>query len=166
MSRQLSAEVENLLQLLIDEHRKLLKHVESQQAAMKSLDLKAMDAAAQQQEASRLRIATLENRRRQLCVQLARVAKMSQQEMTVKKLAELNPQRAPALLALRDELREVIGEIQKRTHIAGRLAGAVLGHLNTVVRILAGAVEQATGVYTKHGTPHVATRIGVMDAVG
>jgi hypothetical protein len=69
------------------------------------------------------------------------------------------------LLGLRDELRSVIEQIQRRTHVAGRLAAAVLGHLNTVVRVLAGAVEQA-GVYTKHGTPHVATRIGVMEAVG
>ena len=163
MSRQLS-EVESILQQLIAEHRKLLAHVELQQAAMKSLDLRAMDAAARQQEAARLRIATLENRRRQLCVQLGRAAKLTD-EMTVRKLAELNPARAPVLLHLRDELRTVIDQIQRRTHIAGRLAGAVLGHLNTVVRLLAGAVEQA-GVYTKHGTPHVASRIGVMEAVG
>lgn len=163
MSRQLF-EVEGILQQLIVEHRKLLKHVESQQSAMKALDLGAMDAAAQQQQAARLRIATLENKRRQLCVMLARAAKMTD-EPTVKRLAELNPQRAPVLLGLRDELRSVIDQIQRRTHIAGKLAAAVLGHLNTVVRLLAGAVERA-GVYTKHGTPHVAARIGVMEAVG
>jgi hypothetical protein len=45
------------------------------------------------------------------------------------------------------------------------LAGAVLGHLNTVVRLIAGAVEQA-GVYTKQGVPQVSARIGVIEAVG
>jgi hypothetical protein len=163
MSRQL-LEVESLLQQLIAEHRKLLKHVESQQSAMKAMDLTAMDAAARQQEASRLRIATLENRRRSLCVQLGKAARLPR-EMTLRYLADLNPSRAPQLLAMRDELRTVIDQIQRRSHVAGRLAAAVLGHLNTVVRLLAGAVEQA-GVYTKHGTPHVAARIGVMEAVG
>jgi hypothetical protein len=37
--------------------------------------------------------------------------------------------------------------------------------LNTVVRLLAGAVEKA-GLYTKHGVPQVSSRIGVMEAVG
>ena len=41
----------------------------------------------------------------------------------------------------------------------------MLGHLNTVVRLLAGAVERA-GVYTKDGIPRVASRIGIMEAVG
>ena len=45
------------------------------------------------------------------------------------------------------------------------LAGAVLGHLNTVVRLIAGAVERA-GIYTKSGVPQVSNRIGVMEAVG
>ena len=47
MSRQLS-ELEALLQQLIAEHRKLLKYVDAHQAAMRVMDLKAMDAAAQQ----------------------------------------------------------------------------------------------------------------------
>jgi hypothetical protein len=37
--------------------------------------------------------------------------------------------------------------------------------LNTVVRLIAGAVEQA-GVYTKTGSPKVSGRIGVLEAVG
>ena len=42
---------------------------------------------------------------------------------------------------------------------------ALLGHLNTVVRLIAGAVERA-GVYTKTGAPQMSNRIGVMEAVG
>lgn len=163
MSRQLS-ELELLLQQLVAEHRKLLKHVDAHQAAMKAMDLRAMDAAASQQEAARLRIATFENKRRALAVVVARQLGM-QGDPTVTRLAEHFPQRRAELLKLRDELRETIVEVAARTNVAGRLAGAVLGHLNTVVRALAGAVEQA-GVYTKNGIPQVSARIGVVDAVG
>jgi hypothetical protein len=163
MSRQLS-ELEALLQQLITEHRKLLRFVEQHQAAMRGMDLKEMDAAAGQQEACRLRIATAENRRRMLSVVLARQAGV-QGEPTISRLAEAYPQRGRELLALRDELKSVIVEVTSRTHVAGKLAGAVLGHLNTVVRVIAGAVEQA-GVYTRQGVPKVSARIGVVDAVG
>jgi hypothetical protein len=75
------------------------------------------------------------------------------------------PPNGPMLLKLRQELKAVIGQVQTRTHVAGRLASAVVGHLNTVVRLLAGAVEKA-GLYTKQGIPQVSSRIGVMEAVG
>jgi hypothetical protein len=163
MSRQLT-ELEGLLQQLTAEHRKMLKFVDAHQAAMRAMDLKGMDAAAKQQEASRLRIASVENKRRMLTVVLARQAGL-QGEPTVTRLAEVYPQRQKELTALRDELRAVISEVASKTHVAGKLAGAVLGHLNTVVRVIAGAVEQA-GVYTRQGTPRVSGRIGVVDAVG
>ena len=163
MSRQL-VDLEAVLQQLINEHRRLLAHIEAQQAAMKAFDLKAMDAAMGQQEASRLRIATLETKRRLLVQQLARAAKVDG-NVTITKLASLYPARGIALSKLRDELKTVIGQVTSRTNVAGKLAGAVLGHLNTVVRLLAGAVEKA-GVYTKHGVPQVSARIGVMEAVG
>ena len=164
MSRQIS-ELEGLLGQLIVEHRKLLGQLEAQLAAMKALDMKAIDAAVNQQEASRLRIATLENRRRMLVGQIAKLMRIQHGPVTVQRLAELHPPRKDVLLKLRSELREVIGQISTRTTVVSRLAGAVLGHLNTVVRLMAGAVEQA-GVYTKQGVPRVAPRIGVMDAVG
>ena len=56
-------------------------------------------------------------------------------------------------------------QISNRVTVAGRLAGALLGHLNTAVRLIAGAVEQA-GLYTRDGSPKVSGRIGVMEAVG
>jgi hypothetical protein len=153
-----------ILQQQIAEHGRLLKHVEAHEAAMKAFDLRAMDAAANQQEASRLRIATLENKRKTVVLQLSKLLKVDG-TLTLAHIAELNPQRGEGLLRLRDELKAVIKKISDRTHIAGRLAGAVLGHLNTVVRLLAGAVEQG-GVYTKHGVPQVSSRIGMMEAVG
>jgi hypothetical protein len=163
MSRALF-DLESILQQLIVEHRKLLKHVDAHQMAMKTMALDGMDAAANQQEASRLRIVTLENNRRAIVAQLAQQNRLTG-EITISRLSQLFPQRGEALLKLRDELKKTIEQIQTRTHIAGRLAGAVLGHLNTVVRLIAGAVERA-GIYTKTGAPQVSGRIGMMEAVG
>jgi hypothetical protein len=163
MQRQL-AELESVLTMLVAEHRRLLTFTDAQQAAMKSVDLTALDAAVNGQEACRLRITTLEVRRRGLVAQLSKGQKV-EQPVTITKLADLYPQRRQSLLKLRDELRDVASTISNRTKVASRLAGAVLGHLNTVVRLLAGAVERA-GVYTKAGVPRVASRIGIMEAVG
>lgn len=157
-------DLESILQQMVVEHRKLLRHVEAQQNAMKTMALDAMDQAAGQQEASRLRIATLENNRRAILAQLAQQNKI-QGDITISRLALLFPQRGANLIALREELKKTIAQIQQRTHIAGKLAGAVLGHLNTVVRLIAGAVERA-GIYTKNGVPQVSNRIGMMEAVG
>ncbi len=163
MSRQL-LEIENILQQLVVEHRKLLGQLDAQQAAMRALKLEGIEQATHQQESTRLRIATLETKRRALGLQIARAMRIKQ-EPTVTKLAELFPARASAILKLRDELKAVISEISARTNLAGRLAAAVLGHLNVGVRLIAGAVEQA-GVYTKDGSPRMTKRIGVMEAVG
>ena len=162
--RQLT-EIESLLQMQIMEHQKLLAHVELQQAAMRGFDLRSMDQAAKLQEAARLRIASLETRRKSIILQIARAAKVNEKQITLARLAELNPARASELFRLRDELKAVAQQISHRTNVAGKLASAVAGHLNTVMRILAGAVEKA-GVYTKSGVPQVSARIGVMEAVG
>ena len=164
MSRLLP-ELENILQALVAEHRRLLAHLEGQQAAMKAFDLKALDDSRNQQEACRLRVATLENKRRAVVALIAKTLRVDGQTLTLTRLAELQPASRNSLLKLRDELRDLAARITARTHVAGRLAGAVLGHLNTVVRLLAGAVEKA-GIYTKHGVPQVSTRIGMMEAVG
>ena len=163
MLRQL-ADLESALQQLVAEHRKLLGLVEAQYAAMRATDLAALAAAAHGQESCRLRIAALEARRRGVVQVLARGSKIDG-PVTIAKLAALFPQRRDALLQLRDELKAAAGAIATRTKVSAKVAGAVLGHLNTVVRLLAGAVERA-GVYTKDGVPQVSRRIGVMEAVG
>jgi hypothetical protein len=163
MSRFLP-ELESVLRSLADEHKRLLAHVEAQQAAMKTFDLKAMDDARNQQEASRLRVAALETKRRTIVAHLAKGLKLGG-KMTLSQIADLHPPRREALLAVRNELKELATTIAARSHVAGRLASSVLGHLNTVVRLLAGAVEKA-GLYTKHGVPSVSSRIGMMEAIG
>src|SRR5688572_17725086 len=126
MSRQI-IELEQSLRQLVAEHQRLLGLVDAHHAAMKVLDLARMDDAAAQQEASRLKIATFENRRRALVTQLGRLHKL-EGKVTVQRLAELNPQQAPNLLKLRDDLKTIIAHLGTRTHVAGKVAGAVLGH--------------------------------------
>lgn len=163
MSRAV-ADLESVLAQMIVEHRKLLKLVEAQQAAMRHFKLETMEEITLQQEKMRLRLGQLDNQRRQIVHQIARQNNITG-ELTISRLAELYPPRRHALIKLKDDLRGTIQQIQTRTHVAGRLAGAVLGHLNTVVRLVAGAVERA-GVYTKTGAPQMSARIGVMEAVG
>jgi len=163
MSRQVS-ELQTLLAQLTAEHRKLLSLMESQHAAMKKLDIAAMGELINLQEATRLRINHLEGRRRALIRQITTALRLTEPP-TLSGLAEMFPQQAAGLTKARQELREVIGKVSQRSRHSGRLAGAVLGHLNTAMRLLAAAVERA-GLYTRRGVPRLATRIGVMEAVG
>ena len=148
MVRQL-ADLELALQQLVAEHRKLLASMDAQQAAMRVMDLNAMDVALNAQEASRLRISTLETKRRTVVSLLTRGVKV-EAPVTLTKVAALYPQRRDALLKLRDELKDVATTIATRTKVAVKLAGAV----------------ERAGVYTKDGIPRVSGRIGIMEAVG
>ncbi|MBV8779806.1 MAG: flagellar export chaperone FlgN [Phycisphaerae bacterium] len=162
MSRQI-LDIETVMQQLIDEHRKVLAQVVKQREAMKAFNVREMEDIALLQEATRLRIVKLELQRRALVQQIVKLYKLKGTP-TISQLSELFPQQRETLFRLRDELREVMGEVRSRTQIAGRVAGSVLGHLNTVVRLLAGVVEKA-GTYTKNGVPRVAPRISSMEAV-
>jgi hypothetical protein len=163
MSRQL-IELENVLSMLIDEHRKLLAHLNTQHEAMKQLQPAAMEDSLHRQEACRLRILSLENRRRLLGQQIAKAANLPL-DATLVQIAHASPQYGTKLLQLREQLKSIMRDIADRTHVGGRLAQAVLGHLNTAMRLFADAVGQA-GTYTKYGVPRVSARIGVMEAVG
>jgi ABC-type phosphate transport system auxiliary subunit len=163
MSRQIT-ELETILQQCLVEHRKLLAFLESQQDSMKMCDLKKMDDITHQADSCRVRLMGLEQRRRQVVGQLAAQFKISG-DVTLKKLAAAFPQRADALLKLRTELKAVADQVRTKAYVAGRVAGAVMGHLNTVARLIAGSVGKA-GVYTKRGLPRMASRVGVIEAVG
>ena len=163
MSRQIS-ELEAVLRQLIQEHRRLLAHATAYGASMQAFDLRGMDDAGREQEASRLRITMLDQRRRSIVQQIGKALNIPG-ELTVAKIALLSPQDATTLLDLREQLKDLVDQVAARNKISGKVAGAVLGHLNTVVRLLAGAVERA-GLYTKNGVPQVSGRIGGMEAVG
>jgi hypothetical protein len=163
MSRHIT-DLHTVLAQLIGEHRKLLHLLDAQHVAMKTFDLNAMADLMPRQEMTRLRIGELEGKRRMLTRQIAAVHKLAE-EPRLTHMAELYPQHSEALLKARLELRNLATRISNRSQISGRLTSAVLGHLNNVVRVLAGAAQRA-GLYTREGIPRVGTRIGVMDAVG
>jgi phosphoserine phosphatase len=158
------ADLETLLHQMIAEHVKMLQQTEKQQLAMEAMNRRAMDEATNLQEASRLRIASLEQKRRSLVIQIGKALRLTG-EPKIPQLAEIFPDRKQALLKLREELRSLIGQVATKNHIVGKLAAAVLGHLNTAIRLVAGVVEHA-GLYTRNGVPRMAARIGVMEAVG
>src|SRR3954468_6880954 len=98
------AQLQVILQQLIAEHEKLLALLNNQQAAMKKLDLTAIDQLTGLQDASRMRIAALDGKRKTLVNQLASVLKLPG-ATTLKQLAQAIPQHKQALLALRDQLK-------------------------------------------------------------
>jgi hypothetical protein len=163
MSRQLS-EILSICTQIIAEQKRLLQQMESQHQAMKTLDVPSMEGLVSAQEDTRLRITMFDNRRKVLAKQIAAQLKLSG-EPTLTKLAELFPAQGPAILKTRDDLRDAIERIQRRSQMSSKLCGAVLGHLNTVGRLIAGAMRRA-GIYTKQGVREITGRIGVMDAVG
>jgi hypothetical protein len=164
MSQALS-DIQAILRAQIAEHRRLLATLDVHQGAVRTLNLQTLDESGRQQELARQRIAQLEARRRIAVQKLAIELKIQGQPAVAEIVEKLTAPQAQALNALRDELRGLIEQIQQRTRLATRVVGSVLGHLNTVVRVFAGAAQQA-GVYTKTGVPKVGTRIGVMEAVG
>lgn len=163
MSQQL-VELESILARLVVEHKTMLALLERQQTAMRQLHTAELLDINALLETARPRLAALDARRRALTGELAKLYKL-QGEVTVARLADLFPQRRVALLKLRDDLRGLITQMGQRLAVGSRVAGALVGHLNTVIRIVTGAVERA-GIYTRQGLPQISRRIGVMEAVG
>lgn len=158
------AELEKLLTMLLAEHRTLLDAITAHQDAMRTFRFDDLATAQDAIEASRTRIVMTEARRRVLVQQIVRLHKLPA-TVSLTQIAEVAPQHKKNLLKLRDELKLLAGQITRKTTVSSKVAGALLGHLNTVVRLVAGAVQQAA-VYTKQGMPTVSARIGVMEAVG
>ena len=157
-------ELENVLQSLLTEHRRLLDLLQTHHAAMRSMSMEQLGPSAEGIQTSRARLMMLESRRRVAVAQLGKELKAASPP-TLSMLAEAFPQRRPFLLKTRQDLREVTSAITRQTAVSSRVAGALLGHLNTVVRLVAGAVRQA-GVYTRTGSPSLSARIGGIEAVG
>ena len=157
------AELEKVLGQLVAEHATLLTRFQEHAAAMPALRLGDLAAAGQAIEASRTRIVFLESRRKLAIAQVVRLHKVSP-TASLAELAELSPPHRLALLKHREQLRALVAQIARRGTISAKVAGAMLGHLNSAVRLIAGAVQQAN-VYTRHGTPGTRQRIGVMEAV-
>jgi flagellar biogenesis protein FliO len=157
------AELEKLLVALVKEHQLLSDAVQLHQDSMRKFKPEELAAAQAAIESSRTRILSHESRRRVVAQQIARLHKLPM-NASLEQIAEAAPQYRKNLLRLREELKTLAAQITRKTTVSAKVAGAMLGHLNTVVRVVAGAVQQAA-VYTKQGMPTVASRIGVMEAV-
>ncbi len=157
------AELEKLLTLIVAEHRVLSDAVQAHQNAMRTFKVDQLATAQAALELSRTKLLGYEAKRRIVIQQIARLHKIPV-TASLQQIADAAPQYRKNLLKLRDELKLITGQISRKTTISSKVAGAMLGHLNTVVRVVAGAVQQAA-VYTKQGMPTVSARIGVMEAV-
>ena len=157
------AELEKLLVQIIAEHAALLGGLHLHVEAMKSFKIADVSAATDIVEASRVRIVMFESRRRALLQQIARTYKLPA-AATLRQIADAAPEHRVSLMKHRAELQAITQEISNKTTVSSRVAGALLGHLNTVVRIVAGAMQQRT-LYTKQGMT-VTSRIGMIEAVG
>ncbi len=157
-------DLETVLSELLEEHRKMLLQLDLHQAAMQTLDIAGIESCLAAQTLTRTRIGRLDDKRKALVLQIARVNQIKG-EPKIPAIAELYPQRKNQLLDLRNSLHLAMTRVAERNYIANRVASAVLGHLNTAMRIVAGAVGGG-GVYNNRGIPRISRRIGVMEAVG
>ena len=157
-------ELEKILTQQVVEHRTLLAAVIRHSDSMRGFDPQKLMAAMDEVDASRKRVMLHETRRKALMPQIARAHKLAA-DITLRQLAEAVPNHKRSLTILREELRDLATQISNKTTISGRVANAMLGHLNTVVRIVAKAMQQ-TAVYTRQGVPAYAGRVGMIEAVG
>src|SRR5438477_4100552 len=116
MQREIS-QLQMILQQLIAEHEKLLVQLSNQQAAMKKFDLPAIDQLTGLQDATRMRIAALDGKRKTLVNQLSAMLKLPA-NTTLKILAEAIPQHKQTLLALREQLEAKVNEVATRSTVA------------------------------------------------
>ena len=158
------AELEKSLAGLAAEHKTLLAAVQAHLDAMRAFDTPKITVAADAIEASRTRIVFAETKRRQLMLQVVRTHQFAA-DITLAQIAEAVPFHRQSLLKQRDALRQVMQDVSSRTGVSSRVAQAMLGHLNTVVRMIAGAMQTAA-VYSRTGTAVAAGRVGMIEAVG
>ena len=158
------AELEKSLAGLVAEHKTLLDAVQAHLDAMRTFKTAGIAAAADAIEASRTRIVFAENKRRQLMLQVIRTHKF-EPDITLAEIAAAVPAHRVSLMKVRDQLRAAMQDVAARTNVSSRVAHAMLGHLNTVVRMIAGAMQTAA-VYSRTGTAIASGRVGMIEAVG
>lgn len=163
-------ELDKALGQLATEQRRLLQLLHRQRDAMKVLDAPAIEQVVREQEASRTRLSSIDSRRKALSLALARELKLPLQpgqEPTLRALASsiTDSSARKRLTDRRDELRALAEELAAASHVAGRIAGAVLGHVNSALRLLASAMSDA-GTYTRNGAPRCTGGLSALELVG
>ncbi|MEL7238190.1 MAG: flagellar export chaperone FlgN, partial [Planctomycetota bacterium] len=132
-------QLEQVLSKLADAQNDLTDLLEQQHQAMTKLNTGVMDNCARRQESLHRRVMQLEHERRSLVLSLATAAGLPA-GATLRDLADAYaahaPERRVRLLELRDLLRKRSAHAAKRGRRCGRVAGSVLGSINTALRLL------------------------------
>ena len=156
--------LEEVLRSLAGAQSDLTDLLEQQHTAMTGLDTAAMDKCASRQESLHRRVMQLEHERRTLVHNLATSTGLSS-GATLRDLADAfaaeDPQRRLRLLELRDLLRQRSAHAAKRGRRCSRVAGSVLGSINTALRLLTRSC-----IYSKTGNFQMPPRRPRMEAVG
>ena len=146
------------------EYSKLADAVEKYEHAMRAIDTVAMDKLHREQEQLRMRIGQLDARRKSVIGAIARHYRLDHQP-NLSEIVQLDAAHSGEIRRLQNELREVTARLYRRTTISQRLAGALLGHLNSAVQLFAAATQQSS-TYTRQGGPRISNRLGAIEAVG
>lgn len=150
-------ELERTLAQLASEQTLLLELLMRQRAALQTLDVASLEGLTDNIERHRLRVAAVEGRCRALLAAAAGALRLAGSEQpTLSRLTEavLDQRRRERLRNLRGQLRERAESVERASQVNARLTGALLGHLNTSVRLLISGVGD-TATYTRSGTSSV-----------
>ncbi len=159
-----TSELEQTLEQLIAAHAGLGKTLELHVKAMSAMNLDGMEQLAIVCQQQRHQLVLLEARRAQQMQLLTRQLKLPA-KATLRELAEAIPHRCTPLLALRERMAVAAQSVHVSGVVASRVSGAVVGHLNTALRMLSVAVKQG-GTYTRNGQSPSPGRLGLVEAVG
>ena len=120
------AELEKLLTQLVAEHQTMLQCLDAHQAAMRQFRLDDLAIASSGIEQSRTRIAFLETRRRLTMQQVVRLHKVSP-TAPLAEIANIVPQYKLSLLRLREQLKQLAGQIARKSTVSGKSGQRVAG---------------------------------------
>jgi DNA repair exonuclease SbcCD ATPase subunit len=120
--------------------------LEEQFQAMKTFDTNAVARCARRQELLHRRLLRLETERRRNAEQLCRIARIAP-DANVQQIADAYPSHREQLLTLRSQLRHAVQTVSERGRRSQRVAGTVLSHLNSVLRMVT-----KSGLYQQSGS--------------
>ncbi len=138
------ADLEKLLAEQVRAYRGLAELLDEHRAALADMDLARVLKLTKDHAKRREELVRLDRRRQAMLTRLGGTG-------TLADLAERHPGRGKALRRLREELIRVTDDARARGKLAAGVAGGVLGHLNTAVRLLAEAAGGGAA-YAKDGT--------------
>jgi len=149
---------------LLAEQQQLLGALDAQLVALRTFRIDQINNATKDQETVRLRIARIDQRRKHVIAQILRTHR-NLSKPTLTKIAELFPERSIFLIQLRDELVNILAQIQERTNLINKIASGVVNHLNGTVRVIAQAAA-GPATYSRNGNVSMPGKVSTLSAVG